>query len=424
MPSPPEGETASPLPAMRRDVEAVPIEHEGSPMFLLQDSEGISPEPIAVSPTAMLVASLLNGKSTAAELQAAFTKATGTVLGLGEISSLVSELGRMNYLETSEVAERRKAIWEGFLKSPARPAVLSGSAYPKEGLELAQALGKFFVDPKGPGKPLADKPALPRAPLGLVSPHIDLDRGGPSYAWAYGALSEAPPPDLIVALGVAHASPNSPWILTRKSYETPYGSLDTSLELFQDVQDLLWYDACADEWAHRREHSLEFQALWLKYLWREKTPPWVPILVSSFERFAPDRAPSGVETVETALRRIGERLAERGKKQRIMILAGVDLAHVGPRFGDDVEVNAELKLRVEAADRETLEQALKLDADAFYLSAVAGGHWRKICGLSALYTGLRWIKALGGEGPGKLLSYGQAPDPAGGLVSFASAIFP
>ena len=34
----------------------------------------------------------------------------------------------------------------------------------------------------------------------------------------------------------------------------------------------------------------EFQALWLRYLWREKTPAWVPIC-SSFERWASDTAP-------------------------------------------------------------------------------------------------------------------------------------
>jgi hypothetical protein len=48
-----------------------------------------------------------------------------------------------------------------------------------------------------------------------------------------------------------------------------------------------------------------------------------------------------------------------------------------------------------------------------------------VCGLSSLYTGLRLIKDLEGSAaqPGRLLAYGQAPDPAGGLVSFASALF-
>jgi hypothetical protein len=69
---------------------------------------------------------------------------------------------------------------------------------------------------------------------------------------------------------------------------------------------------------------------------------------------------------------------------------------------------------------------LRLKADDFYLSVVGVSNKRKVCGLSALYTALRLIKASAGEAPGagKLLAYGQADDPAGGVVSFASAEFP
>jgi len=56
----------------------------------------------------------------------------------------------------------------------------------------------------------------------------------------------------------------------------------------------------------------------------------------------------------------------------------------------------------------------------------AHGNPRKVCVLSALYTALRLISALAGERPatGRLLAYEQAEDPAGGVVSFAGAIFP
>jgi AmmeMemoRadiSam system protein B len=213
--------------------------------------------------------------------------------------------------------------------------------------------------------------------------------------------------------------------MTRKDYETPYGPMQTGPDLYEDIRNQLWYDPADDEWVHRKEHSLEYQALWLKFLWREKTPPWVPILTSSFERFSSDKAPSSVATVEDALTKIGAKLAERAKSQRILVLAAVDLAHVGPKFGDDLEPNQELGDKIEAADRKTLERATALDADGFYLSGIGEGGWRKLCGLSALYTSLRWIKALSGGKPaeGTLLSYGQAPDPMGGIVSFASAVF-
>ena len=129
--------------------------------------------------------------------------------------------------------------------------------------------------------------------------------------------------------------------------------------------------------------------------------------------------------MEDAIRKIGRKLSKRGKTQKILILAGVDLAHAGPRFGDEMELGPEMEKKIKAEDRKSLEHAMSLDADRFYLSVVADGHWRKVCGLSALYTVLRWIKALSGDkaAMGELLTYGQAPDPLGGVVSFAGGVF-
>ncbi|MCX5787467.1 MAG: AmmeMemoRadiSam system protein B [Elusimicrobia bacterium] len=415
-------EERKPLPSLRRDLDIVPVMHEDRPMFVLRDPESAESENLALSPASMAAASLLDGNRDAGQIQSMLRESAGVTVAYADIERVAGELARAGLLETDEVVERRRKILQEFLDSPTRPATLRGASYPADTLELARLFGGFARDAKGPGKPFPEAPANGRAPAGLVAPHIDFNRGGPVYAWSYQALAECEPPDVIVALGVAHASPASPWAMTPKAYETPWGPMAVDEALYKEIAGALWYDARADEWVHRKEHSLEFQAVWLRFLWREKTPPWVPILCSSFERWAPDRAPSTISTVEEAIARVGALLRRRAKKQRVMILAGVDLAHVGPRFGDELELNAELEKKIEAEDRKSLEKALALDADGFYLSVVADGHWRKVCGLSATYTALRWLKALGAPS-GRLLSYGQAPDPAGGIVSFASAIF-
>lgn len=413
-----------PLPPLRRDLEIAPHEHAGKPIFLLSDSESEGDKTLALSPGGMAVASLLDGRRTSEEIAQAFSRETGTMVGAAEILALVKQLDAAGLLETEAAASSRNARLAEFRASPVRKAMFQGrGGYPAAPLELASFMGGFFRDAKGPGRPLPHAPSQPPV-AGLISPHIDLSRGGPAYAWAYSALADSPPPDLIVALGVAHVSPNSPWVLTRKAYETPYGAMSVDEGLFREIQGALWYDPLDDEWVHRREHSLEFQALWLRYLWRDKTPPWTPILCSSFERFTGDKTPSSIPTVEEALRKIGELLARRAKTQRVLILAGVDLAHVGPRFGDDLKLSPELEKKIETEDRLSLEAAMSLDAEGFYRSAVKDGHWRKICGLSALYTALRWIKETSkGSARGALLSYGQAPDPMGGIVSFASGVY-
>lgn len=412
-----------PLPALRQALEAVPIQEKGQDLFLIRDLENLTPQSLALSQAGLALATMLDGVQTGAMIQGVFLKETGRVLKPEELFGLVEQLDAALLLETAPVRAKRSQILKDFQDDPVRPGVFAGLSYPKEPLELTKMLGGFLKDAKGPGKALADAP-LAAPPRGLVSPHIDFPRGGPAYAWAYQALSESRPPDLIVALGVAHASPNSPWTLTKKQYETPYGPMAVDAGLYEEVRKTLWYDPLADEPVHRTEHSLEFQAVWLRWLWREKTPPWLPVLCSSFERYSPDQPPSGVPMVEKAISQLETVLKERTKKgQRILVLAGIDLAHVGRRFGDELEITPELEKKIEAEDRVSMDHALKLDADAFYKSVVAGGHWRKVCGLSALYTSLRLIKALGPQS-GQLLAYGQAPDPAGGLVSFTGAIFP
>jgi AmmeMemoRadiSam system protein B len=416
-----------PLPPLRGTLEAIEIEHEGQPLILLRDLEGINADPMAIPVPAFLIATMLNGRTTAAEIQTVFSKTTGTMISLVEVETLVGELEKANLLETPALKLKREKILKDFTDSPIRPATMLKTGYPEQPLEIAAFLGKFFKDAKGPGVETVSTPTKPRPPFMLVAPHIDLHRGGPAYAWAYQALSNYPIPDTIIALGVAHMSPNSPWVMTRKTYETPYGPMAVDNKLADDIQKSLWYAGTTDEWTHRQEHSLEFQALWLKYLWRDKAPSWVPILCSSFDRFAPEQPPSTVETVEKAIRDIGAMLQKRVRMgEKIMILAGVDLAHVGPRFGDQIILGPDTEQRVEKEDRASLDEALKLNADKFYTSVVADGHWRKVCGLSALYTGLRLLKIMtdGAAAPqARLLTYGQAPDPAGGLVSFTSMIY-
>jgi hypothetical protein len=50
---------------------------------------------------------------------------------------------------------------------------------------------------------------------------------------------------------------------------------------------------------------------------------------------------------------------------------------------------------------------------------MSDGNKRHVCGLSATYSALRLLEGA----DGKVLKYGFAPDPAGGIVSFASMSF-
>lgn len=415
------------LPAFRQRFEVIRSTDQGQPILLLKDLEGLNPHTYALSPAALYLASLFTGQRTAGQILAAFEEETGERLGPDVFEKVVHQFIEAKLLETPEVTSLRNKRWKGFDQSALRAMTHQMGGYPGEPEALRARLNDFVLDPKGPQKEFRRENAAGVPPLALVSPHIDFHRGGPAYAWAYQTLSECAPPDVIVALGVAHQSPPSPWAFTSKAYETPCGTLPVDQSLSKAMGSLLSYDPEMDQRVHRDEHSLEFQAVWLKALWGERCPPWVPILCSHLGPDSEHRSPSKAPAIEDAIVRIGGLLAERqAKGQRILVLAGIDLAHVGPRFGDGLTLGRPLEERVEKEDRLSLEKALTLDAEGFYSSVIADGHWRKVCGLSALYCILRWTKMLAGETPtkGRLLTYGQAPDPLGGLVSFTSLLFP
>jgi AmmeMemoRadiSam system protein B len=103
-----------------------------------------------------------------------------------------------------------------------------------------------------------------------------------------------------------------------------------------------------------------------------------------------------------------------------LVICGADLAHVGKRYGDPFDVDPHVISRIDARDHEDLESVLSCDADAFFSSVMKDTNERRVCGLNNIYAAL---KVLPEKSKGKLLQYGYAHDPMGGIVSFASVAF-
>ena len=105
----------------------------------------------------------------------------------------------------------------------------------------------------------------------------------------------------------------------------------------------------------------------------------------------------------------------------VAVIAAADLAHVGKRFGDDFDITEEVVERVESRDREDLALAYGIEPEQFYASVMKDQNERKVCGINCIYS---TVKALEGRvDSGESLYYGYAPDPNGGIVSFASVAF-
>ena len=390
---------SAPLPLFRPTVDAAMVDHEGEPMLLLRDTEGITEQVMLVSPGALLLIKLLNGKNSLSDIKALIMKHTGSLVPELSLAKLVGEFDKLHFLETPETTVLRVQAAEEFKTSPVRKPSLEGLSYPGNPLELASFMASLLKAEGGPGQPLAQPENTP-CPAGLAVPDVDLVRGAPAYGWAYRELSKCSRPDVIVAIGVAHSLPDTPWALTEKTYATPLGGMVVDKDLYAKLSACLGYDGKMRELSHKTEYSLEFQALWLKYLWQDNAPAWIPLLAAE----APD--PQTADAALDAMCKVLAQEAAAGKK--ILVLWVSDA-----RLGDKLELDEALLKEIAAAQKITAEEQPDKEPQKPQYGI----------GLFTIYTASRLLRALAPQAKGRLLNHTRLTDPLGGEVEFSSAVF-
>ena len=397
-----------PLPPFRGALKVAPYKHEGKDAFQVTDQEHLFDHALLLPPIAFVVASFLDGRREAADIAAQILEHLKVEVKPEEIELVVRDLDSNLLLESARARARRAEIADQYLKLPSRPSkFVAGPA-----VEVSTLLDGYFASDAGAGK-IGARREEPLA--GILAPHIDFNRGGPCYTYAYRELAERSDADLYVILGVAHMSPANPFVVSSKDYDTPFGAATTDREALAALEKRLGKRIYDHEQVHGTEHSAEFQAVFLKHA-RPSAPFTVlPILCSAFEQWCGARSPSTAAEVEDAIGAIRESVSGR----KVCYVAGVDFAHVGPVFGDDVEINQELIQWMMAGDTRGLQTIAEGNAEAFWNSVVSDGNRRHVCGLSATYAALRLLD----DAEGRVHKYGFAPDPAGGIVSFASMSF-
>jgi AmmeMemoRadiSam system protein B len=301
----------------------------------------------------------------------------------------------------------------GFRQADSRPSTLAGRSYPAEPEALQRELSGYFEHPDGPGgtPPSPDASRL----AGLIVPHIDFERGGPCYAWGYREAEGAAEPDRWLVLGTVHAATTQPFVLTTKHFETPLGAVEADRDFLDGLLPVLGSAYLADEFAHRAEHSIEFQAVFLRHRTAPERPVRiVPVLCGSLRRYVEEkRSPADAPEVEGFLAALRHALATAGGKT--MVVVSADLAHVGPRFGDRDPMTPGRLRELAEEDQALLRLVEAGDAEAFFRAVMQERDRRRICGLPAIYAALRLLEGA----RGRLLRYGQWPD-ASGTVSFAA----
>jgi MEMO1 family protein len=387
-----------------RPLEMFPVEAEGESLICVRDPTGMAERAFLRRPAAYL-AVLCDGTRTIPEVALEFARRSGIGVSDAVVEGLIADLDRCGLLEGPRADARKARIRDAFEAAPTRPAAHAGLCYPTDGEELRAYLAAFV----GTGAPSDVGP-----PDALIVPHIDFHRGGPVYARAYATLAE--PPDLVVVFGTDHNGVDAPFALTRKPYATPLGEVPTDAALVSRLHAELGDWVFADELHHRNEHSIEFQAVWLRYHYGDRTPPMLPVLCGSLHRELGRAASPGSDPRRAAfIDVLGRAIAGRS----VLVVAGADLAHVGPQFGDPESMaGREARGRVEGDDRAALAAAATGSAEGFFRAVADVGDRNRICGLAPIWATL----ALRPAGRGTLIDYAQCGADATGdsFVSVAS----
>ncbi|MDR3637482.1 MAG: AmmeMemoRadiSam system protein B, partial [Isosphaeraceae bacterium] len=358
-----------------------------------------------------------DGRHTLNDIQDQVLRDQGRAMPAAELERLVAELDRAMVLDGPTFA----SFQDDYRRNGVRPAAFAGSSYRGTAAGLRAELERCFRHAKAVGSAEPTRGEAGHGRLrGVLSPHIDFERGGPVYTWAYQALAERSDADTFVILGVAHQPCRRRFALTRKDFSTPLGVAMTDRDYVERIAALAGDEFFDDELAHRSEHSVEFQVVFLQYLLGSRRPfTIVPILVGSFH----DLLRRGADPIDAPdVRKFVEalRAAEAASGKKVAYIGGIDLCHVGPEFGDREPVDGPTLERVRAFDTAMLGRATALDAKGWFETAGrVDDRWR-VCGLSATYTMLHAL----GPSTGAVLQYDQAVNPERTCcVTFASVAF-
>jgi AmmeMemoRadiSam system protein B len=251
-----------------------------------------------------------------------------------------------------------------------------------------------------------------------VAPHLDYPRGRPCYTIAYATLRNREPPDRVVILGTNHFGRSTSVVATANRFSSPLGVIETDAAFLKRLE-VRCGDLRTFELDHAREHSIELQLGWLQHLFSESPFRIVPLL-------CPDPCgPSGTAPIDghgvdlrdfaIALR---EAIAE--DPQDTLLIAGADLSHVGPSFGDEQPLDDSFLEPVRRRDARALERLEENDPEAFLARVAEDGNATRICSAGCLYV----LSMALPETVGRVLGYHQALDQdAQSCVTCAAAAF-
>ena len=398
------------LPRLRSDLDFMASPFPERPGLLIRDPHRYSDATLIVPPALVSCLGCFDGTKSEVDLRDVLQLSTGLDTVTEIAADLVRTLREAGMLDDQMYARLKSERHHQFERAPHRQSVHSGAGYPDEPAALARMLTDYVA--------AGGKPA--REPLiGVAAPHVSPGGGTACYGAAYAALPRGLQERTFVILGTSHYGEPNRFGLTRKPFRTPLGDAETDTALVTALAARAGEGAKLEDYCHAVEHSIEFQVLFLQHLYGAGVRI-LPILCGPLGTGERDARPERSAAVARFLGALGE-LAAR-EAHRLFWVLGIDMAHVGRRYGDRFPAEAHRgPLSVVAErDRRRIERVGSGDADGFWDLVHENQHDDlKWCGSSPLYAFLRAVP----QARGRLLRYDQWNIDAESVVSFAALAF-
>jgi AmmeMemoRadiSam system protein B len=396
---------------LRADLDFMPSPVEDRPGLLIRDSFRYSDSVLIIPPPLVECLACFDGQQTQLDLRAMLVQTTGQ-LEVGDIGDqLTGALVSSGFLEDETFhamkAQREKEFAEASVREPSH----AGAAYPEDPAELRTTLDRWMDGETSSGQE--------RDLVGIAAPHVSPEGGYESYRAAYGLLGPEYKDRTFVVLGTSHYGAPERFGLTRKPYVTPWGASRTNLALVDELTRRAPASIGSEDYCHAIEHSIEFQVLFLQSLFGPDISV-LPILCGSYaQSIYRGGKPEASENVKSFLGTLGDIAAREG--DRLLWVLGIDMAHMGRRYGDDFPALAEENemLAVGGRDRQRMDRMAAGDAEGFWDLVQENQDDLKWCGSSPVYTFLKVMP----QARGRLEKYEQWNIDPQSVVSFAGMSF-
>ncbi|MCX6154274.1 MAG: AmmeMemoRadiSam system protein B [Candidatus Kapabacteria bacterium] len=399
------------IPALRSNIFADEKVIDGKEYFILSDPNKYADQPLALPADYIPLLQFFNGKFTINVVLNLFRHEYQINFDIEILKSLINTLDQMCFLDSSYFGFIKQEV-DYYRISPVRKPVCTVQSYPAAKEEFADYVRSIIES--------SSKDGIQGNATGIIIPHIDYNLGTQVheiYSAAYRAIQDSEP-ELVVILGTSHRSENDFFIPTTKHFETPAGIVMTDSDLVNKMYKEFGDIITKDDILHRTEHSIEYATIVLQQLFKDRKFQILPILIGSFYEFVNKScSPKSDFRISGFIEKLSNLLKNCGKK--MIIIASVDLAHIGRKFGDNFDAEEQLD-NLEKEDANLIELIINNKPEEFFNEIIKCSDNRRICGLSPIYIFLTLLANARGE----FLKYGQWSElETKSAVSFASLAF-